>query len=117
MKFPIIELVDRLTIAEVKHEKTNSNQIELDWYREQFSQFDLSIVMDDINELKLIHHQIWDLESDLKSFREHIHSLEEIGRRAIMIRDLNHNRIQIKNRIAEKLNCVVREIKFDHLSE
>ena len=43
--------------------------------------------------------------------------LAEIGRRAIEIRDWNNKRVKLKNTIAEKLGCVVREIKKDHASE
>jgi len=30
--FPILELADRLAIAEIKFERTGANQAELDWY-------------------------------------------------------------------------------------
>lgn len=113
--FPAIELYDRLAIAEVKWEKTQANQEELAWYQQHCS------VSSDIRELyedlKNIHRQIWALESELKSGREQELALEEIGRRAIAIRDLNNNRINLKNTIAERLNDPVREIKQDHLSE
>jgi hypothetical protein len=57
------------------------------------------------------------LEKELKSGRENELPLEEIGRRAIKIRDWNNKRVSIKNAMAEKLSCPVREIKKDHLSE
>jgi len=53
----------------------------------------------------------------LKAGREQELPLEEIGRRAIAIRDHNNRRIAIKNALAEQLECPVREIKRDHLSE
>jgi hypothetical protein len=115
--FPVIELFDRLAIAEVKWERTHSNQEELDWYRLQVQDLDLDLVKTYFDELKNIHNTIWGLESELKSGREAELSLEEIGRRAILIRDWNNKRIAIKNSIAEILNCPVREIKQDHLSE
>jgi hypothetical protein len=117
IKFPIIELVDRLCIAEIKHERTNLNSVELDWYKKQLNNDDTATIRQELDQLKKIHNQIWDLESDLKSFNEHKHSLEEIGRRAIDIRNLNHQRILLKNGMAEKLNCQVREIKYNHLSQ
>ena len=115
--FPIIELVDRLAIAEIKWERTQSNFEELAWYQEQFSKIDHSLFSQEYQELKEIHRTIWTLEAALKSGQEHTLSLEEIGRRAILIRDYNRQRIILKNTIAEKLNCPVREIKSDHLSE
>jgi hypothetical protein len=115
--FPVIELFDRLAIAEVKWERTHSNQEELDWYRLQVQDFDLDLVKTYFDELKNIHNTIWGLEAELKSGLEEELSLEEIGRRAILIRNWNNKRITIKNSIAEILNCPVREIKQDHLSE
>lgn len=117
MIFPIIELVDRLTIAEIKFEKCLANKPELEWYRSQCSSINLASVKKELNDLRHIHLKIWDLESDLKSFCENKHSLDEIGRRAIMIRDLNHERVLLKNKIAETLGCAVREVKHNHASE
>jgi hypothetical protein len=117
MMFPIVELVDRLLIAQIKFEKSLDNKAELDWYTNQCNELDLTKISKDLDELKNIHLEIWDLEADLKSFKEKNQSLEEIGRRAIMIRDLNHQRILLKNRMAEILGCRVREIKHDHASE
>jgi len=115
--FPIIELMDRLAIAQIKFHRTQANADELTWYQSQAANFDLTIVDTEFNQIKDIHNAIWNLESDLKSGLEHKHSLEEIGRRAIEIRNLNNQRIALKNRMAEKLNCPVREIKRDHISE
>ena len=116
-QFPIIELFDRLAIAEIKWEKTHSNHEELDWYLNQIRKDNIDAVRSQYQDLKAIHNTIWELESELKSGRERELSLEELGRRAILIRDWNNKRISIKNQIAEILNCPVREIKQDHLSE
>ena len=115
--FPVIELFDRLAIAEVKWARTHSNQEELKWYRDQIVQFDLSLIQSCFDELKNIHDTIWSLETELKSGHEADIGLEEIGRRAILIRDWNNKRIAIKNKIADLLGCNVKEIKKDHLSQ
>jgi len=116
--FPVIELIDRLAIAEIKFQRTaGANSEELNWYTDQSAQFDLESVADLYRDLVRIHNEIWELESLLKTGREQELSLEEIGRRAIKIRDWNNKRVAIKNQIAEKLGCVVREIKKDHLSQ
>jgi predicted mannosyl-3-phosphoglycerate phosphatase (HAD superfamily) len=60
---------------------------------------------------------IWDLEKELKTGTEQDLPLEEIGRRAIAIRNKNSERVKIKNSIAELLDCPIREFKRDHLSE
>jgi hypothetical protein len=115
--FPIIELVDRLAIAEIKFHRTKANEEELLWYMNQALRIDISLIVDEYEHLKQIHNEIWELEAELKTGREAELSLEEIGRRAIAIRNHNNQRVALKNLIAEKLNCSVREIKRDHLSE
>jgi hypothetical protein len=115
--FPIIELVDRLAIAEVKFKRTKANEEELLWYMNQALRVDLTLIVDEYEDLKRIHNEIWELEALLKTGRESELSLEELGRRAIAIRDHNNKRVALKNIMAERLNCPVREIKKDHLSE
>lgn len=117
LKFPIVELIDRLAIAEVKFQRTQANREELLWYKDQALHVDLSEVVNEYEDLKRIHNEIWNLEAELKSGREAELALEEIGRRAIAIRDHNNKRVALKNAIAEKLECPVREIKKDHLSQ
>lgn len=115
--FPIIELVDRLAIAEIKFKRTKANEEELLWYMNEAIRIDLTQIVDEYEDLKHIHNEIWELEAELKTGREAELSLEEIGRRAIAIRDYNNKRVKLKNAMAEKLNCPVREIKKDHLSQ
>lgn len=116
---PVLELIDRLCIARVKHARTNgANQIELDWYEDKYQQLPQSSELDsDIQAMTDIHHAIWDLEWQLKSGVEQMLSLQEIGRRAIAIRDFNNKRIAYKNSIASILGHPVREIKQDHLAD
>jgi hypothetical protein len=115
--FPVIELFDRLAVAQVKWEKTAANHAELAWYISQVANYDFKLVENLFETLKQTHRNIWELEAELKSGKEHELPLEELGRRAICIRDHNHKRIAIKNQMAEILDCPVREIKKNHLSE
>lgn len=126
MKYlPELELIDRLCIARIKYERTTGgNQAELDWYETQYQELitelspdQLAQLQNDIAEITKIHNKIWDLEWQLKSGVEHLLDLEEIGRRAIAIRDWNNRRITYKNSIAELFNLKMREIKTDHLSD
>ena len=115
--FPALELIDRLCIARLKWEKTSANQEELLWYETQWAKFETSPEVDQhIKDLTDIHRQIWNAEWQLKTGVEHELTLEEIGRRAIAIRDWNNKRLVLKNSAAELLKCNVREIKKDHLS-
>ena len=114
--FPVIELFDRLAIARVKWRRTASNEAELTFYSEQIQTYDLTKIMDLLHDLEVVHEQIWDLEKELKNGYEQSLALEEIGRRAIKIRDYNRRRISLKNAIAERLGDHVLELKRDHLS-
>ena len=80
---PVLELIDRLCIARVKHARTQgANQIELDWYEAKLNQLPQSAELDAaIQSMTDIHHAIWDLEWQLKSGVEQMLSLQEIGRR------------------------------------
>ena len=117
-KFPVIELVDRYTIARVKYEKTvGANAPELEFYQHEINKLNVDLIKDDLVELENIHRRIWALEDDFKKCRVDGIDLVEIGRRALEIRDINNFRVKYKNSIAEKCNDAVREIKQDHTSE
>jgi hypothetical protein len=117
--FPIIELVDRYVIAKLKFDKTQgANVDELDFYSAQMESLDMSLIESELTQLYNIHKAIWSLEAELKSGREHELELAEIGHRAIEIRNFNHQRIALKNLMADKLGKdLVHEIKREHLSE
>ena len=116
---PVLELIDRLCIARVKHARTHgANQVELDWYEAKLCELPQSAELNDaIQAMTDIHHAIWDLEWQLKSGVEQMLSLQEIGRRAIAIRDFNNKRIAYKNSVAAILGHPVRELKHDHLAD
>jgi len=116
---PVLELIDRLCIARVKHARTNgANQVERNWYEDKLAQLPQSAELDEaIQAMTDIHHAIWDLEWQLKSGVEQMLSLQEIGRRAIAIRDHNNKRIAYKNSVAHILGHPVKEIKQDHLAD
>lgn len=117
VNFPVLELMDRLCIARIKWEKTQANKEELEWYEREWEKFSSTPELEEhIASLTLIHKEIWNLEWQLKSGVEHQLSLEEIGRRAIAIRDWNNKRLVVKNSAASLLDCPVREIKHNHLS-
>ena len=118
MKFPIIEIVDRYAIAVVKYAKTQgTNQEELDFYLEQMQSVNISSEHELILELVEHHRFVWSLEDDFKKGRINSESLEEIGRRAIQIRDQGYRRTQLKNMLAELAGDTIKDIKQDHSSE
>lgn len=112
MKFPTIEIVDRYAIAVVKHRNTHSkNQEELNFYLDQMQEIGLDVNHSLVQELIEHHAFVWSLEDDFKKARIDTIPLEEIGKRALIIRDAGYRRVYLKNALADLLNDPVYEIK------
>ena len=69
-----------------------------------------------LRELYEVNGEIWNLESDLRKGKERELGLQEVGRRALLIRDWNGKRITIQNKLIEKFGGF-KNIKKDHASE
>ena len=118
MKFPVIEIVDRYAIAVVKHTKTQgANQEELDFYLKQMKKANINPQHNLVLELIKHHEYVWSLEDDFKKCRIDSLPLDEIGRRALHIRDVGLKRVELKNTLAMLAGDPVREVKQDHISE
>lgn len=66
--------------------------------------------------LAMINGEIWNLENCIRKGGEGKLGLEEVGRRSILIRDLNRKRIKYKNHINE-LTGGFKEVKVNHASQ
>jgi hypothetical protein len=121
MKQPISEILDRYSISILKRERANAeNEIEInDLYTEilEYKKMNDEIINDYINKLIEINGKIWDLESDIRKGKEGELGLEEVGRRAIQIREYNKVRVGYKNKIVEIFNEGYKDIKMNHVSE
>lgn len=112
MKFPIIEIVDRYCIAIVKSGKTNgANAEEVAFYSEQMDATGIPKLHPLIQQLIQHHEYVWSLEDDIKKGRADSLPLEEIGRRALHVRDVMRERVRLKNELAELYNDPIKEIK------
>lgn len=62
--------------------------------------------------------EIWNLEHELRKCAEGVAPwpLEEVGKRAVKIRDLNRKRLEYKNLINDLVGSAFRETKVNHLS-
>jgi hypothetical protein len=116
MKTSIGEIVDRFSICKLKSERL---QLDLSQeINELTSEMNLYNGLDEyINKLYEVNGNIWDLESDIRKGNEAILGLEEIGRRALKIRDFNNVRVSIKNKINSQFNEGFIEYKMNHGSE
>jgi uncharacterized protein YxjI len=119
MEYPISEILDRYSIALLKKERLDIDNdqeikdlsIEIDNYR------NINQIVDEyIVKLKDINGKIWDLEFDIRKGKEGELGLEEVGRRAILIREKNKIRVGYKNDIVEIFNVGYKDIKMNHVS-
>ncbi len=113
---PIGEIADRYSIAILKKQRADAdNQDEITQFLNELNQYDG--IFDYVEKLININGKIWDLESDLRKGKEGELGLEEVGRRAIQIREFNKIRVGYKNQIVDKYNEGFKDIKMNHASQ
>ena len=114
---PLSEILDRYTITKLKSERTDedvSNELrtykkEIDnpVYVERSNQ-----ITSFIDRLYEINGELWDTEGDIRKGVEM--PLEEIGRLALKVRDLNCKRNEIKAEIVDTFAEGFNEIKINY---
>ena len=120
---PICELCDRLTIALLKAERLSDDEIDkdglakqIDYYTEGIDQTNTELQAL-INQLLDANKKMWDAEHAIRKGLDDDLGLEEVGRRAINIRDYNRERVAIKNDIAELVSQPeFKDCKMNHVS-
>jgi hypothetical protein len=116
IKMPISEIADRLSICRLKQERTPEDlREEIKLYENEVSNY---VGIDRyIDQLYDINGEIWQLEADIRRGREKEIGLEEVGRRAVLIRGWNRQRIVVKNQIVEEFGEGFKDIKINHGSD
>ena len=118
MQVPPADLADRFTILLLKLAHGLDVREELDAYRHDFRAWWAVPGVDEaVMGLFAVNAAIWQLEWQVRQGREGELSLEDVGRRALRIRDHNAERVRLKNRIAELTESPFREQKTAHASE
>ena len=109
---PISEIIDRYTITKLKSERTNENVIEeLKIYQNELASYNADLKLY-ISRMYDINGKIWDTESDIR--KGTTLPLEEIGRLALQVRDLNCERNAIKAEIVDQFSEGFKEIKINY---
>jgi predicted RNA-binding protein with TRAM domain len=113
------DLLDKISILQLKVERIQEDSCkqELAYLMQQLPEYGFAEAEEFINRLRSVNGRIWDMESDIRKGKEHELGLEEVGRRALGIRNLNKFRIRIKNEIVEKTNKGFKDVKINHGSE
>jgi hypothetical protein len=110
MNISVSDMADRYSICQLKKEHghyVDRELMALDNALKNYTNISVYILR-----LKEINKRIWDLESDIRLGKENELGLEEVGRRAIMIRNINNERIAIKNEIVDKYDEGFKETKL-----
>ncbi|VVB82629.1 Uncharacterised protein [uncultured archaeon] len=128
MEYPLDELIDKASIIRLKFERIPNLEDRTRWINE-VSEYSIAIgeyigrelcsrkeVRDWQGRLYEINGKIWDLESDIRKGKENELGLEEVGKRAIAIRNLNGKRVGIKSEIVDKIGLGYKDIKINHAS-
>ena len=114
---PLSEILDRYTITKLKSERTNEDvSDELRTYKKEVDNPDYversNQIISFIDRLYEINGELWDTEGDIRKGVEM--PLEEIGRLALKVRDLNCTRNEIKAEIVDTFSEGFKEIKINY---
>lgn len=113
MKMPISEIIDRYTITKLKDERTDENVTdELLAYKNEINQYSTNLDVY-IKRMYEINAKIWNTESDIRKGGAGL-PLDEVGRLALKVRDLNCDRNAIKAEIVDKFAEGFKEIKINY---
>ena len=117
MKMPLSEILDRYTITKLKSERTNEDvsdelsayklEIEKSDYAQQYSQ-----IVSFIDRLYQVNGELWNTEGDIRKGVEM--PLEDVGRLALKVRDLNCKRNGIKAEIVDTFSEGFKEININY---
>ena len=107
MEMSLGEVLDRFTILRLKLERIRDKNLipEYEAFKKTIDEYKkngVNLKQKWIDDLYEVNGKIWDLEFDIRRGKEGELGLEEVGRRAIAIRNLNNIRVNIKNKIAEE---------------
>ena len=108
---PLSEIIDRYTITLLKSERTDEDvSEELAVYKKELP--DNGIAQNFIDRMYKINGKIWETEADIRKGVDM--PLEEVGRLAITVRELNQIRNGIKGEIVDEFAEGFKEIKVNY---
>ena len=117
MQMPLSEILDRYTITKLKSERTDENvSDELRTYKREIDNPNYAQISNQIiafiDRLYKINGELWNTEGDIRKGVDM--PLEEIGRLALKVRDLNCERNAIKAEIVDAFSEGFKEIKINY---
>ena len=120
---PLPEVVDRYTIWQLKLERLDHTQIDIDSMKDQLEYYKKGIDFTNTQLIKLskdlynVNGRIWDTEGSIRAGLDDELGYDEIGKRAVQVRDLNRVRMSIKNDITELTGEGFKDCKMNYAGE
>ena len=117
---PIPEVADRYTIALLKIQRLDASEIDVDEMQRQIDYYKEGLDLDNpelanlIDKLYHVNGLMWDAEHAIRKGQDEGLGLEEIGTRAIHIRDLNRDRMRVKNDIIDLTGDGFKDAKMNY---
>ena len=117
---PLPEVVDRYTIARLKLERLDDTQIDVESMKDEIEYYKSGIDFENeklselTNELYLVNGRIWDTESSFRMGLDKQMTLNEVGSRALRVRDLNRIRMKVKNDIIDLTGNGFKDCKMNY---
>ena len=114
---PLSEILDRYTITKLKSERTSEDvSDELSAYKREIDHPDYveksSQIATFIDRLYEINGELWNTEGDIR--KGVTMPLQEIGKLALKVRDLNCQRNEIKAKVVDTFAEGYKEIKINY---
>ena len=126
MKMPISEIIDRYTITKLKTERTDEDvSDELTSYRTEIDRYNIDVEKY-IDRMYEINGTLWNYETQMRKLMDSRNGtgpivdandlpLVEIGKLALLVRDINGTRNGVKSEIVEKFSEGFKGIKINYV--
>ena len=126
MKMPISEIIDRYTITKLKTERTDEDvSDELTSYRTEIDKYKIDVEQY-IDRMYDINGTLWNYETQMRKLMDSRNGtgpivdandlpLVEIGKLALLVRDINGTRNGVKSEIVEKFSEGFKDIKINYV--
>ncbi len=118
---PIPEVADRYTIARLKSERLDVDQIDIEEMQRQIDYYKEGLDLTNpvlarlVDQLYFINGKMWDAEFEIRKGQDDQLGDAEIGKRALVIRDLNRERMKIKNDIIDLTGDGFKDCKMNYV--
>ena len=126
MKMPISEIIDRYTITKLKTERTDEDvSDELTSYRTEIDRYNIDVEKY-IDRMYEINGTLWNYETQMRKLMDSRNGtgpivdandlpLVEIGKLALLVRDINGTCNGVKSEIVEKFSEGFKDIKINYV--